>query len=93
MSVTQIDLGDPTQRGAYDGEHHPPYVVVDELQDGHQLVRSMNGALFSRRLIHRSDGSTTGDSHGRREITRHMGETDGQLIERWVAGVRSGEFQ
>lgn len=89
----EIHFAKEQTRGAYDGPSHHSSEVISVLPDGHQLSRSFDGTIVSRRVIGNDKlGATVCDAHGRRVIVRHVGETDQQLITRWKRGVELGWF-
>lgn len=86
----EIHFPKEPSRGAYDGPTHHSYEVVAELQDGHQLIRSMDGTWISRRLMDDGLGASVCDEHGRRVVEPHIGESERELIARWSHGVGLG---
>ena len=85
-------LGHEGDRSGWDGTAHDSAVLVATTPDGHQLLRAVDGLLYSRRVVARADGSTTGDVHGWRGVARHVGETDRQLVDRWRGEVERGWY-
>lgn len=85
--AAEIRLSERDGRSAYDGPVRPAHEVVAETADGHALMRSVTGGLYSARMV---DGAP--DSHGLRLVVPHVGETERQLMDRWVRACERGEM-
>lgn len=86
----EIDLSCTSHISAYDVALHAPREVLVRLPDGHQLVRSLDGWLYSMRMVTDSHGREKSDKHGSFCFMRHLGETDDELIKRWRHEAQRG---
>lgn len=81
--IPEIHLSETVEPSVYDCQTFQTHQILAELPDGHQLVQSYDGWLYSQRMVTDNHGNYDCDVHGMFAFARHLGESDEELIERW----------